>query len=580
MQFTSRPCLPARYLSAALLTVVTFHSPAADTFNPQTQQLLIPSVTIGNATFTNMVVGVTPADILVRPNGTTPFWNVDTYNPANNELAVPAVNLGATTYYNVVVNVGSLISVSSIVGADVYQASASTITIPEVQVGNLIYTDVVATIGSVQSHGGGMPTSTIDVYTPSSHQLAVAAVQVAGTVYTNALVTPGTIKSVGGQLPVESTLYSFGVSSGAGPLYPNGTLVEGADGNFYGTTFQGGANGIGTIFKLTPAGVVSILHSFGPHGSGDGEYPGAGLVKSADGTLYGTTGAGGASGNGTVFKFTPQGGVSVLYSFVGGTDATGSSSLVLDASGNLYGTSNSGGSAAFGAVYKVTPQGAETVLWSFADVPGGSHPQSNLVLGTDGNFYGTTQGGGTAGTGTAFKMTPAGSLTILHSFGATANDGVGPFGGLTLGPDGNFYGTTTEGGTFRGPYNGTVFKMTPAGTVTVLHSFSDASTPAGPVDGSNPEGPLLVDGNGNLYGTTYDGGGYSSGILFKVTPAGKETILYTNGLAGAIAGNTDGNFIQGGMMLGTDGNLYGMATGGGANQTGMVFKLTGALSAY
>jgi uncharacterized repeat protein (TIGR03803 family) len=219
-------------------------------------------------------------------------------------------------------------------------------------------------------------------------------------------------------------------------------------------------------------------------------------------------------------------------------------------------------------------------LWSFADVPDGSHPQSNLILGTDGNIYGTTQSGGTAGKGTAFRITPAGSLTILHSFGVTAGDGISPLGGLTPSPNGNFYGTTSNGGAVSGSsYAGTVFKMTPDGTVSILHSFPGPNTPAG-VDGSNPEGTLLLDGNGNLYGTTYDGGAYNSGILFKITPAGKEIILYTNGLAGAIAGNTDGNFIQSGLILGTDGNLYGNAPSGGANGTGVIFTLSGALTAY
>ena len=553
--------------------------PAADTYNPQTQQLLIPAVTVGNATFTNMVVGVTQADIVVAPNGSVPLFNVDTYNPVNNELTVPTVNIGGATYYNVVLKVGSLISIGSVAGADSY--NAGTVTIPEVQVGNVIYTNVVVTISSIQSRGGGMPNNTVDVYNSSSHQLAVAAVGAGGAVFTNALVTPGTIRSVGGQLPMYSTVYSFGPAAPDknDSNYPFGGLIQGADGNFYGAAQLGGTNGFGTVFKLSPAGVESIVYSFGPNGSGDAQMPSGGLVQGSDGTLYGTSG-GGATGNGTVFKVTPQGAEQVIYSFAGGNDAAAPNpGLVLDAAGNLYGTSSSGGTHGFGTVFKVTPQGAESVLRSFADVPDGSRPASNLILWTDGNFYGTTQGGGTAGEGTAFRMTPAGSLTILHSFGVTAGDGAFPFAALTLGPDGNFYGTTATGGAFSGSYGGTVFKMTPAGAVSILHSFSGYSTPAG-IDGSNPEGTLLLDGNGNMYGTTYDGGKYSSGILFKLTPAGKETILYTNGRAGVIAGNTDGNFIQSGLILATDGNLYGNAPSGGANQTGVVFKLSGAFTAH
>jgi uncharacterized repeat protein (TIGR03803 family) len=580
MQFLSPQRLILGPLSAALLTVFALPSHAADTYNPQTQQLLIHAVTVGGAIFHNMVIGVTPADIVVPPTGSTPFWSIDTYNPVNNELTIPTVNVGGATYFNVVVKVGSLISIGSVTGADTYNSAAGTVTIPEVQLGGVIYTNVVVTISSIQSHGGGMPKNTVDVYTPSSHQLAVAAVSAGGTVYTNVLVTPGTIKSVGGQLPVESTLYSFGVSNGADSIHPYGALLQGADGNFYGTALQGGENGFGTVFKMTAAGAESIVYSFGANASGDGKFPLAGLVQGSDGMLYGTTFSGGAVAAGTVFKVTPQGVESVLYSFAEGNDAVSpSSGLVLDAAGNLYGTTLGGGTHGWGTVYKVTPRGTESVLWSFADVPDGSYPQSNLILGTDGNFYGTTGMGGTAGKGTAFRITPAGSLTILHSFGVTAGDGISPLGGLTPSPNGNFYGTTDSGGAFSGSFAGTVFEMTPDGTVSILHSFPGPNTPTG-ADGSNPQGTLLLDGNGNLYGTTFDGGLYHSGILFKITPAGKEIILYTNGLAGAIAGNTDGNSIQSGLILGTEGNLYGIAPSGGANGTGVIFTLSGALTAY
>lgn len=583
MQFASAPRLIVRYLSAALLTVVALQSRATDTFNTQTQQLTVPSVTIGNATFSNMIVQVTLADIVVAPNGSTPSWNVDTYNPVNNELQIPAVNVGGTIYYNVVVTVGSLLSIGSVTGADTYSAAAGTVTIPEVQLGGVIYTNVAATVSSIQSRGGGMPKSTVDVYTPSSKQLAVAAVQAAGSVYTNALVTPGTIKSVGGQLPVESSLYSFGAVAGdsANFGYSYGGIIQGADGDFYGTASAGGANGNGTVFRVTPAGVGSTVYSFGPNGSGDGSFPQNGLVQGSDGTLYGTTTYGGTTKNGTVFKVSPQGVESVLVSFAGGSDGSNPyAGVVLDAAGNLYGTTYFGGAHGSGTVFKVTPQGNKTVLWSFAGQPDGGGPDANLVLGKDGNFYGTTQGGGTAGEGAAFRITPAGSLTILHSFGATAVDGFNPDGGLIQGSNGNFYGTTTSGGTAGGFYGGTAYEMTPSGTVTILHSFSNTTTPTGQVDGSNPEGPLLVDGNGNLYGTTYDGGKYSSGIFFKITPAGKEIILYTNSRAGIIPGCTDGNFIQSGLILATDGSLYGSATSGGANGTGVIYKLTGAFTAY
>jgi len=252
--------------------------------------------------------------------------------------------------------------------------------------------------------------------------------------------------------------------------------------------------------------------------------------------------------------------VSVLYSFVGGTNIKFPSyALIQGSDGNFYGTSNAGGASGFGGVFKLTPAGVETLLYSFAGGTDGSNPMGSLVEGTDGNFYGTTNAGGTSGDGTVYKVTPAGVETVLYSFAGGA-DGSGPRAGLIIGTDGNFYGTTTVGGT---PTYGTIYKITPAGVETVLYSF------AGPPEGAYPDAPLTQGTDGNFYGTTYQGGASSNGTVFKVTPAGVETLLHT------FTANPDGSGPNA-LTLGNDGNFYGNTNQGGSNGVGSVFKITPA----
>jgi uncharacterized repeat protein (TIGR03803 family) len=220
------------------------------------------------------------------------------------------------------------------------------------------------------------------------------------------------------------TLHSFNSTDGNDPL---GALVQGVDGNLYGTTRFGGSFNSGSIFKITPGGTLITLFSFCAQTScPEGREAGAPLALGTDGNFYGTTTTGGANGSGTVFKITPAGGLTTLYSFC-----------------------------------------------SQANCADGNNVVAGLVQGTDGNFYGTASGGGVGGfyNGTVFKITPAGVLTTLYSFcplGFSCTDGVGPSAGLVQGTDGNFYGTTTDGGAHQG---GTVFKITPRGTLTTLYSF-------------------------------------------------------------------------------------------------------------
>lgn len=252
----------------------------------------------------------------------------------------------------------------------------------------------------------------------------------------------------------ETVLYSFLYP---GTFAPTGVLIKGMDGNFYGTTTSSDAYSSGTVFQLTPAGVVTVLAAFGAS-STDGTDP-IPLIQGTDGNFYGTTASGGTNGGGTVFKITPAGVETVLYSFPTGIGAGG---LTQGTDGNFYGTTAHGGTNNAGTVFEITPAGVETVLYSFtgssANLIVGAEP-SALIQGTDGNFYGTTSYGGTNGAGTIFKITPEGGETVLYSFPALSNpeDSIG-LSGLIQGTDGNFYGTTQSGGANG---DGTVFKYTP-----------------------------------------------------------------------------------------------------------------------
>lgn len=361
------------------------------------------------------------------------------------------------------------------------------------------------------------------------------------------------------QAQTESVLYSFGTGSPDG-AYPIAGLVRDKKGNLYGTTWSGGL-GIGSVFELTATGTEKVLYSFGQ--SGDGGYPYAGLVLGKKGNLYGTTQAGGAYGGGTVFMVTPAGVETVLYSFTGGADGYQPiGGLVLDKLGNLYGTTQSGGAnGGVGTVFKLTPTGTETVLYSFTGGADGAYPQGGLIFDKVGNLYGTTAQGGdpSCSCGTVFKVAPTGTETVLYSFPVGGADGGYPNGALVLGKKGYLYGTTSSYGSGN---NGTVFKVSPTGKETTLYSF------AGTPDGGQPDGSLVFDKKGNLYGTTQAGGVSGIGTVFELTPAGVETLLHS------FTDNPDGSGPRyGGLVLDALGNLYGTTAFGGANGQGTVFKV-------
>ena len=374
------------------------------------------------------------------------------------------------------------------------------------------------------------------------------------------------------------TLYSFGGSDGNGP---QDSLIQGFDGNFYGTTYSGGARNFGTVFKITPTGTLTMLYSFCVQtGCTDGKYPAANLVVGIDGNLYGTTNYGGARNGGEVFKITPAGALTVLYNFCAEancTDGQGPYTGVIQAGdGNFYGTTLSGGAYFVGSVYKITPGGALTKLYSFCKLtgcPDGRTPNAGLVQAADGNLYGSTSVNGANGYGTIFKITTAGVFTTLYNFCAVTGctDGKNPVGRLIQGTDGSLYGTASGG-----VYNqGTVFKITTAGKLTTLYSFCPVT---GCVDGSTPRAGVVQATDGNFYGTTYSGGThFAAGTAFKLTPAGTLTTLYS---FCALTSCTDGLSPSAGLVQGTDGSFYGTTSGGGANHDGTAYNLSVGLKAF
>jgi uncharacterized repeat protein (TIGR03803 family) len=345
-------------------------------------------------------------------------------------------------------------------------------------------------------------------------------------------------------------LYAFVGGSGDSAV-PYHTLIQGSDGDFYGTTLAGGSSNVGTIFKISPSGTESVFHSFA-------SVPYSGLVQGSDGNIYGTTASGGTSGHGTVFKITPSGTETVLFSFPAGS-SNPYTGLIQGSDGNFYGTTGAGGTSDDGTVFKITPSGTETVLHAFAKTGSdGQTPYAGLIQGSDGNLYGTTYFGGAHAFGTVFKVTPSGTETVLYSF-AGGSDGEHPYAGVIQGSDGNFYGTTYQGG--AGGF-GTVFKLTPSGTETVLYSFAGASG-----DGAYPEAGVIQGSDGNLYGSTLQGGASGLGIVFKLTTNGTETILH------AFAGASDGANPTANLVQGSDGNLYGSTSAGGSSGDGTFFKV-------
>jgi uncharacterized repeat protein (TIGR03803 family) len=375
----------------------------------------------------------------------------------------------------------------------------------------------------------------------------------------------------------ETVLYSFCPTGGwcAGGAGPTTGVIADSAGNLYGVTSRGGTGAGGIAFKVTPAGEESLLYDFSAAPSYPND-PDGQLILDQQGNLYGTTREGGTNslhfprGDGTAFKLSPDGTETTLYNFGAynsdGDEPTGAG-LVMDARGNFFGTTSWGGVYAYGTIFRLSPDGVETILHNFAyDLSDGGQPEASLIVDSHGNLYGTTVSGGAHGWGTVFELSAEGSYSILHSFDEATGDGVIPLNSLTVDSQGNLYGATYWGGAYSLYSGGTVFKLSPGSngswTEAILYNF-------GQEHGScqNPESTVLFDAKGNLYGTTGYGGASGGGCAYKLSPAGKLTVLH------AFGEGDDGADPSGNLVF-FQGNLYGTTYSGGAYAEGTVFKIT------
>ena len=382
---------------------------------------------------------------------------------------------------------------------------------------------------------------------------------------------------------VFTQLVAFNGTDGAGPYYEY--LVQGMDGQLYGTTANGETSsflGTGTVFKVTTSGTLTDMYTLCATGCTDGGLPVGGIVLAPNGNFYGTTTIGGLTtqacdtgivGCGTVFEITPTGTFTLLHTFTGPDGFLPYANLTLGTDGNLYGTTLYGGNLSAGGcsgigcgtVFKITPQGKFTSLYSFTNGTDGASPIGRLLLGSNGNFYGTT-----IGPGTVFEITPAGKLTTLYSF-TGGSDGGSPYGGVIQTANGTIYGTTAYGGSNN---YGTVYKLV-GKKLTTLYNFCSLPNC---VDGDAPFGGLIQATDGNLYGTTSNGGAGAGGTVFEITTNGALTTLYA---FCSQPGSADGLTPYGDLLQATDGNFYGTTNQGGeAQSTGTVFSISTGLGPF
>jgi uncharacterized repeat protein (TIGR03803 family) len=367
-----------------------------------------------------------------------------------------------------------------------------------------------------------------------------------------------------------TTVHSF---TGADGSNPYAGLVQGFDGNLYGTTIYGGAHGSGNVIRVTPSGEVTSLYDFCAQSNcPDGQYPVSTLVMGPDGEFYGTTQNGGTYNYGSVFKISTHGTLTTLHSFDVFDGVSPYGSLLLASNGNFYGTTNEAGACIVtaggcGTVFTISPSGKFRTLYNFCvhtGCPDGEFPVGGLIEGSDGNLYGTTNAGGNpacpgGGCGTIYRITPSGVLTVLHRFNNT--DGAYPAPALVEVHKGLFYGSTAGGGAHL---DGTVFSMTANGAVSTVHSFNGS-------DGFSPF-VLIAGSDGNLYGTTLGGGAKQAGTIFKITPAGTLTTVHS--FVPAFY------YYFGGLMQDTSGTFYGTTYFSGTADDGTIYSLSVGLKPF
>ena len=363
-----------------------------------------------------------------------------------------------------------------------------------------------------------------------------------------------------------STIYNFvgGKTSGVFPWYV--TLVQGTNGSLYGTTYGGGASNFGTVFSVTTSGTQTIVYSF-KGGTTDGANPTGGLTLGTDGNFYGTTQQGGSGSQGVVFKLTPTGTITILHNFNAGTDgAFPWGPPILASDGNFYGTASGGGTKGNGIVYRITSAGTFTTIYKF-DVTHGFAPVSSPTQGADGFLYIPVSEGGTSFCGTILQMTTAGVINNTYNF-TCGSGGSFPIGPLVQASNGNFYSTTQNGGTNG---EGTVYQITTGLVLTTLHSFGSTFG-----DGTFPSAGLLLATDGNYYGSTAEGGSFGDGVLFNTSTSGTYTDLFSfNNTANLMQMSPLSPPVQN-----TNGLLYGVTEFGGKSNDGTVYSLNMGLPAF
>ncbi len=351
-----------------------------------------------------------------------------------------------------------------------------------------------------------------------------------------------------------TTVHSF--DFGSGGSHPQYGLIQGVDGNFYGTTAYAAAPYDGTVFEISPDGSsFNTVHSFSP--TPDGGNPN--IIQGSDGNLYGTTSyaLGGYQGYGTIFQLTTSGSLTTLYSFANADDGGTPTGLIEGGDGNLYGTARLAGEFQYGTFFQVTTSGSLTTLHAFNLHNGVTgDPTGSLITGTDGLFYGTSEFGPTV-----YGISTSGSFSSIHDFNPNGSEGAQP-GGLILGADGNFYGTTNGGGGYGA---GTIFRLTASGSLTTLYTFTAGR------DGAEPTGLLAQGKDGALYGTTPYGGGGGNGVIYSLNTSGSFTVLHS---FGALVNGTNADGAQpNGLIMGAGDVLYGTTQNGGSGGAGTVFTL-------